>query len=148
MRIGKSFITNPTEVAEKLTLYFTSNVEEVVKQKNNIGNCNNLQHKISHCSNTTLIHPVTEEVESLTQSLKVRHSAGYGDIPECLVKQRIQLVKISPTHIYNVSLNSGVFPNECKIVKVKPLYKNRNRYDVQNYRPISVLSIFLNYWKG
>jgi len=45
-------------------------------------------------------------------------------------------------HIYDVSLHSGVFLNECKIAKLKPLYKKRYKYDIQNCRPISALSIF------
>jgi retron-type reverse transcriptase len=52
------------------------------------------------------------------------------------------LVKKSLTHIYNASLNAGVFPDEWQIAKVKPLYKKGDRYDIQNYRPISVSSIF------
>jgi hypothetical protein len=46
------------------------------------------------------------------------------------------------THTYNVSLNSGVFLNEWTIAKVKPLYKKEVSHDIQNYRPVSVLSIF------
>jgi sarcosine oxidase/L-pipecolate oxidase len=38
-------------------------------------------------------------------------------------------------------LNSGVFSNEWKTEKVKSLYKG-DRYDIQNYRPISVISVF------
>jgi hypothetical protein len=45
-------------------------------------------------------------------------------------------------HIYDVSLHSGVFLNEWKIAKLKPLYKKRYKYDIQNCRPITVLSIF------
>ena len=45
-------------------------------------------------------------------------------------------------HIYDMSLNSDVFLNESKIAKVKPVCKKRDKYDTQNYRPISVLSIF------
>jgi len=41
-----------------------------------------------------------------------------------------------------VSLNSGIFPEEWKIARVKPLYKKGDRYGIQNYKPISVLSIF------
>jgi len=58
------------------------NTEGLVKQKNVVRNYNNSQHKISHCPNTILIHPVTEEMESLTKGLKDKHSAGYDDIPE------------------------------------------------------------------
>jgi retron-type reverse transcriptase len=46
------------------------------------------------------------------------------------------------THIYNVSLRSGVFPDECLVAKVKPLYKKEDRYDIQNYRPISIILVF------
>jgi hypothetical protein len=49
-------------------------------------------------------------MKSLTKGLKGKHSVGYDDIPECIVKQCIQVVKKPFTHIYNVSLNSGVFP--------------------------------------
>jgi hypothetical protein len=60
LQTGKSIITNLNEVAEKLYSYFTSNVEEIVRQKNKVGNCNNSQHEISLCPNTIFIHP--EEV--------------------------------------------------------------------------------------
>jgi hypothetical protein len=40
LRIGKSVITNTTEVAEKLNSCFTSSVDKLVKQKNYEGNCN------------------------------------------------------------------------------------------------------------
>jgi hypothetical protein len=53
-----------------------------------------------------------EEAKSLTKSLKGKHSVGYDDIPECIVKQCIPLVKKQLRHNYNVCLNSGVFPNE------------------------------------
>jgi len=49
-------------------------------------------------------------------------------------------------HIYDVCLNSGVFLNEWKIAKVKPLCKKRDKYDIQNYRPI--IYFFKKYWKA
>jgi hypothetical protein len=41
-----------------------------------------------------------------------------------------------------MSLNSGVFPDVWKRVKVKPLYKKGDTYDMQNYRPISIIPAF------
>jgi len=45
-------------------------------------------------------------------------------------------------HIYNVSLNSGVFPDKWKTATVTPLYKKGDRYDMQNYRSILIISVF------
>jgi hypothetical protein len=54
----------------------------------------------------------------------------------------IHLIEGPLTNIYNVSLSSGVFPDKWKLVKVKSLYKKGDRYDIQNYRPISIISLF------
>jgi len=81
LRRGNSIIINPTELAKKIYSYFTSKGAELVKQKNNVVNCNNSQNEISRCPNTIFIH--AEEVVSLTKGLKGKHSAGYDDNMSC-----------------------------------------------------------------
>jgi len=41
-----------------------------------------------------------------------------------------------------LSLPSSVSPDEWKLAKVKPLYKKGSRYNIQNYRPISIICLF------
>ena len=41
-----------------------------------------------------------------------------------------------------MSFSTGVFPKLMKIVKVIPIHKGGSTQDVNNYRPISLLSIF------
>jgi len=140
LRIGNKLISNPTEITDKLNTHFMSTVEETVKQKSN-GSVYNL--KIKQCPNSIFIHPVTEEeVISFTKSLKGKPTVGDDDIPENLVKQCMQLIKGPLAHIYNLSLNSGVFPDIWKTAKVKPLYKKGDKYDMKNYRPISIIHVF------
>ena len=92
----------------------------------------------------SFISPATEEkVVSLAKNLKDKLTAGYDDIPKSLVKQCIQLIKGPLTNIYNLSLRSGVFPDEWKLAKVKPLFKKGGMYNIQNYRPISIISVFV-----
>jgi hypothetical protein len=44
--------------------------------------------------------------------------------------------------IYNASLKSGIFPGKLKIANLKPLHKKGDRNNIQNCRPISLLSVF------
>ena len=45
-------------------------------------------------------------------------------------------------NIINASLLEGKFPNTLKIAKVVPIHKGGSKLDIQNYRPISLLSAF------
>jgi len=146
LRIGNKLISNPTEITDKLNTHFVSTVEELVKQKNN-GSVYNL--KIKQSPNSIFIYSVTEEeVISLTKSLKGKPTAGDDDIPENLVKQCMQLIKGPSAHIYNLSLISSVFPDIWKTAKVKPLYKKGDKYDMKNYRPISITPVFAKLLEG
>ena len=60
----------------------------------------------------------------------------------CLVKKLILYLVIPLEHIFNISLQAGVFPDGMKITRVIPLFKNGNINDFTNYRPISLLSQF------
>ena len=46
------------------------------------------------------------------------------------------------THIFNLSLRSGIFLNKFKLAKVVPIFKKGARHGVNNYRPISLLPVF------
>jgi hypothetical protein len=86
LRIGNKIISNPTEITEKMNMYFISTVEELLKQNSNRRSDNKLE--IKHCPNSIFIYPVhEEEVISLTKSLKGKPTAGYDDIPKSLDKQ-------------------------------------------------------------
>ena len=43
-------------------------------------------------------------------------------------------------HIFNVSINNGILPNKLKVARVSPIYKEGDKKERGNYRPISVLS--------
>jgi hypothetical protein len=44
------------------------------------------------------------------------------------------------TFVNNLSINTGIFPDELKHTKVTPIYKSGENTDCGNYRPISVTS--------
>ena len=43
---------------------------------------------------------------------------------------------------FNLSLTTGIFPDQLKIARVVPIFKSDDKFAVNNYRPISVLPFF------
>jgi len=39
-------------------------------------------------------------------------------------------------------LSSGIFPSRLKFSEIKPLFKKRDKPNISNYRPISILTPF------
>ena len=44
--------------------------------------------------------------------------------------------------LFDMSLESGIFPDKLKIARVIPPYKAGDPANISNYRPISVLTCF------
>ena len=73
--------------------------------------------------------------------LNICKSTGLDGLPARFVKDAAEAIKGPLTYIVNLSIRSGIVPNEMKLAKVIPLHKKRSRLDAGNYRPVSILSV-------
>ena len=69
-------------------------------------------------------------------------SAGADELLPFVMKQCSNLYIHPLTHLINISISQGSFPEELKLAKVLPIFKADNKQLIQNYRPISVLPYF------
>ena len=53
----------------------------------------------------------------------------------------VQFLATTVTKICNLSIKSGIFPDPCKLAKLKPIFKKGSRMDLSNYRPFSLLPL-------
>ena len=135
-------IFNPTHIANRFREYFT-----------NIGP--NLAKSIpasdkSHRSflnggfiNSFFLQSASEqEVTEICSSFRSGTAPGYDSISMNVVKESFNLICAPLTYIINLSLNSGLVPQEMKIARVIPLFKSGDKSLFTNYRPVSVLPVF------
>jgi len=97
----------------------------------------------NHANNTMFINPLNrEELLRFMNSLDKKKTSGPDDISPKVICQYADKLVDPLTHIFNLSLNQGVFPTKLKLAKVIPIHKKESHTNPGNYRPISLLSIF------
>ena len=83
------------------------------------------------------------EIIEIVKNWKNKKSTGFDNILDMtIVKQVIPHIVKPVSYICNMSLTSGIFPNNMKIAKVIPLYKANGKNEFTNYRPVSLLPQF------
>ena len=88
-----------------------------------------------------IAHISEDEILDIINSLSNK-STGPASIPLRLLKIVADLIVVPLCRIINISFTTGVFPDVLKVSKIIPLHKGGSTLEVNNFRPISLLSIF------
>ena len=72
-------------------------------------------------------------------------SPGWDNFQSNVIKDTSDLLLLPLTHLLNLSITQGVFPDELKIAKVIPVCKSGDSGQIRNYGPVSVLPFFQKY---
>lgn len=135
-------VTNdPVEISHEFNSYFS----EIGQRLGHAGlnNWHNLSSTVQNVFPTLFLRPTdAREVASVISSLKLNHSAGSDEISSSLLKCLSEQLALPLAHIANSSFEIGQFPSALKLAIVKPLLKKGSPLDINNYRPISILSTF------
>ena len=81
------------------------------------------------------------EIEKIIKSLGSNKSSDiYGMSPK-LLKILFPAISETLSNIFNESFALGIFPDHMKLTMITPIFKGGSKFDISNYRPVSVLSI-------
>ena len=93
--------------------------------------------------NSMFLEPVDEtEIINLVKTWGNKTSLDCHNFNMSLIKKVIQPIAKPLEHIFNLSFNTGTFPDLMKVAKVKPLFKSGKTNTFTNYRPVSLLPQF------
>ena len=83
----------------------------------------------------------TDEVEvcNIITSMKAKNSSGHDFISSKFIKSIQNSICKPLSIIFNKSFETGTIPKHIKIAKVIPIYKCKEKHEMGNYRPISLL---------
>ncbi|CAB4018504.1 Hypothetical predicted protein [Paramuricea clavata] len=147
LNVDDQVITGDTNIADCFNQYFSSIGCKLSKNVQNI----NVDPMTFVTPTESSFHfsciSVQETFDALNQ-LNSRKSPGLDGISVKLLKDTSDVIAQPLANIFNLSLQTAIFPDEWKIAKVSPVFKEGNKTDCGKYRPISVISVVAKLFEG
>ena len=141
LKINNQLTSDAAKIADHFNLHFA---EVGAKLVNNLPptSHNFKEYLPLPTSNSLYFKPTSPlEIKRIVTDLKSKNNSGMDGIPSKALKCTPDNILFAIAHIFNLSLSNGEFIDIFKVAKVVPVFKKGSTYDVNNYRPISLLPV-------
>ena len=139
LTVGDNKLTCPEDIAEGFNEYF-SNIGPDLSSRIDSSNYNFETYIKNAKSEFAVFQPVTvSQISHLLPGLSGNKATVIDKISCKIIKLAAPVISDSLSLTFNQAITLSSFPDEWKIARVVPLYKNGQRSIPGNYRPISVL---------
>lgn len=100
-------------------------------------------------ANSFMLFPASStEIEEIITCMNLSKASGPFSIPVCLLKLLKTCLSFPLEFIFNISISSGCVPDQFKLADVIAGHKKDLVTCMNNYRPISLLSISIKSWRS
>ena len=82
-----------------------------------------------------------QQVLRICKDINTSKSSGIKDVATKICKDAFLVLIPQLLHIFNLSFETGIFPDTWKKATIIPLFKGGKKTEVGNYRPISLLPL-------
>ena len=80
-------------------------------------------------------------VQKLIKGIDIYKLSGMENISSKNLKDAFSVLYVELTSIFNVSLNTCIFPDAWKIGNITPIPKEGNMLEANNWRPVTLLPL-------
>ena len=138
-------ICNPQELATAFNNHFATVgpklANEIPLNNNGRTHLHYMSNPSPDSANFEFMPTNRSKVLSLLSKLIKFKAIGLDKISAKLLRICSDLIADSLCLILNTSITTGIFPEEWKCSKVVPVFKQGDRTDLDNYRPISIIPV-------
>jgi hypothetical protein len=138
LNINGSIMTDELLIAQKVNEFFIKSVTETVNDQKVNASCMNF-NSVPH--SLVMEEADEKEIAAIIRNLK-NSSPGYDNISSFDVKNLNEELCPVMCHLINAILRSGKYPRAFKFATVIPISKTGSFNDLNDLRPISILSTF------
>ena len=136
-------IRDPILMATHFNKFFVNMASDTVKNINPSPKSPTVKIRQNLNSFNLSRNPITpSEILDATKMLVDKKTPDLNGISSNFIKQIIFTIINPIHHIFNLSITNGVVPSQLKIAKIVPIFKSGLKTNIDNYRPISLLSTF------
>ena len=136
---SRKYAETPTDVANLFNNYFTS---IFTTDRDTFADPSTTDNNLlSNKTTTALLDDVILTPDDVTNVLKTLDNIKPHGIPARLLVETASQISPSLYELFNKSLRTGMVPFDWKLANVVPVYKKGDQEFVENYRPISLLSL-------
>ena len=83
-----------------------------------------------------------EKMYKTLQNLDKKKICQENDSPVKVIKSHNDIFSYFIRRNFNNSLFSSIFLSELKKANIIPIHKKKSKFDIENYRPVSILPVF------
>ena len=135
-------VTNPLTIANLFNDYFI-NLPRALTCHLPPNNDNFHQYLVGGNSNSFYLFPIELSELMLTfSSINISKSSGCDSFSPLVIKSVANAIAMPLLHIFNLILETSIFPDYFKMSRVIVIHKKGPRDDIANYRPVCLISIF------
>ena len=80
-------------------------------------------------------------MQKLSEDMNPSKSVGLDNLTGKFVRDGASVLAAPISDLCNLSISLSIFPDDCKIAKLKPIHKKESKTEPKNYRPISLLPL-------
>ena len=140
LKVDSNLINDGKEVVDEFSNYFGT-IAKIIDKKTPRSKKQFSDYLRNSNINSLLLNPVTEkEISEIINKISNGKAAGPNSVPNDILEEYKDILKVPLTIIINISFMTGRFPKQCEIAHITPVYKKGDKLDTSNYRPISLLS--------